>query len=68
MQAGGMRDYFASPGPGTALRQRARGESLGNVGRALLITAAVILAVGGLAVAGFMVLLVIGLNSWASNK
>lgn len=63
-----MRDYFASPGNGTPLRQRGRGELLGNAARALLITAAVILAVGGLAVAGFMVLLVVGLNSSASNK
>jgi hypothetical protein len=63
-----MKDYFASPGPGTPLGQRGRGELLGIAARALLITAAVILAVGGLAVAGFMVLLVVGLNSWASNK
>lgn len=63
-----MRDYFASPGPGTPLRQRGPGELLGNAARALLITTAVILAVGGLAVVGFMVLLVVGLNSWASNK
>lgn len=63
-----MRDYFASPGPGTPLGQRGRGELLGNAARALLIAAAVILAVGGLAVAGFMVLLVVGLNSSASNK
>ncbi len=63
-----MKDDFASPRPGTPLGQRGRGELLGNAARALLVTAAVILAVGGLAVAGFMVLLVVGLNSRASNK
>jgi len=41
---------------------------LGSAARALLIAAAVILAIGGLAVVGFMVVLVVGLNSFASNK
>jgi hypothetical protein len=63
-----MKDYFPSPRLGTTRGQRGRGELLGNAARALLITAAVILVVGGLAVAGFMVLLIVGLNSWASNK
>jgi hypothetical protein len=41
---------------------------LGNAARAILITAAVILVVGGLAVAGLTVVFVVGLNSSASNK
>jgi len=64
----GMRDYFPAPQPWPPLRQRGHKELLGHAGRALLITAAVILAVGGVAVVGFMVLLVVGLNSFASNK
>jgi len=63
-----MKEYFASPDPRPPLGQRARGELLGRAGRALLIAAAVILAVGGLAVVGFMVLAVALLNSWGSNK
>ena len=41
---------------------------LSNAARAFLIAAAVILAVGGLVVVGCMVVLVVGLNSWGSNK
>ena len=41
---------------------------LGSFARTLLIVAAVILAVGGLAVVGFMAVAVVSLNSWASNK
>jgi hypothetical protein len=63
-----MRDYIACPAPSPQLGHRRRGELLGSAGRTLLIAAAVILAVGGLAVAGFILLLVVGLNSWASNK
>ena len=63
-----MRDYIAGADPRPPLGRRGRGELLGSAGRALLIAAAVILAVGGLAVVGFMVVLVMGLNSWASNK
>jgi hypothetical protein len=49
-------------------RQRQPSQVLGTVGRILLITAAVVLVLGGLALAGFIVLLVVGLNSAASNK
>jgi hypothetical protein len=63
-----MRDYFAGPDPSPPPGHRRRGELLGRIARALLVAAAVILAVGGLAVAGGVVLLVVGLNSWASNK
>jgi hypothetical protein len=63
-----MRNYFAGADPVPPPGQRRRGELAGSIARALLVVAAVILAVGGLAVAGFIVLLVVGLNSWASNK
>lgn len=59
---------FSGPDPWPPPRQRRRGEVLGNAARVLLIAAAVILAVGGLAVVGFMIVAVASLNSWASNK
>jgi hypothetical protein len=63
-----MRDYVACPEPIQRPGQSRRGELAGRIARALLVAAAAILAVGGLAVAGFIVLLVVGLNSWGSNK
>jgi hypothetical protein len=63
-----MKDYFPSPSTWPPPQQRRAGQVLGGAGRVLLIAAAVILAVGGLAVAGFMVVAVASLNSWASNK
>lgn len=64
----GMNDYFPDPSALPPVGQRGRGQLLSNAARAFLIAAAVILAVGGLVVVGFMVVLVVGLNSWASNK
>jgi hypothetical protein len=63
-----MRDYFASPYSGPSEQQRRAGHVLGNVARGLLIAAAVILAIGGLLMVGFMIVAVVALNSWASNK
>jgi hypothetical protein len=64
----GMTDYFSDPGPGLPRHRRKTGQALGTAARVLLITAAVVLVVGGLAIAGCIVLLTVGLNSWASNK
>ena len=63
-----MRDYFASEYPAQSGQQRRAGRAFGSVARVLLIVAAVILAVGGLALVGFMVVAVVSLNSLASNK
>jgi len=63
-----MKDYFPDPSALPPVGQRGRGQLLGNAARAFLIAAAVILAVGGLVVVGCMVVLVVGLNSWGSNK
>jgi hypothetical protein len=63
-----VTDDFSGLDPWPPSRQRRRGEMLGNAARVLLIAAAVILAVGGLAVVGFVVVAVASLNSWASNK
>ena len=63
-----MNDYFPGPSVWPPDQQRRAGHSLSNAARAFLIAAAVLLAVGGLAVVGFMVLMVVGLNSWGSNK
>lgn len=49
-------------------RQRRAGRGLGTAGRVLLITAAVVLVLGGLALAGFIAALIVGLNSYGSNK
>jgi hypothetical protein len=64
----GMRDYIDGPYSAPPRQRRRAGHVLGDAARVLLITAAVILAVGGLAVVGFMVVVVVGLNSLASNK
>jgi hypothetical protein len=64
----GMTDYFSEPGRGLPRQRRKTGHALGTAARVLLITAAVVLVVGGLAIAGFIVLFTVSLNSWASNK
>ena len=73
-----MRDYFTEPGsaalahhrPSTLadLEKRRAGQVIGSVAKTLLIAAAVILVVGGLVMIGLVVLFVVGLNQWASNK
>jgi hypothetical protein len=49
-------------------RRRQTSKALGTVGRVCLITAAVLLVLGGLAIAAFIVLFIVALNSFASNK
>ncbi|MBO0837116.1 MAG: hypothetical protein J2P28_16625 [Actinobacteria bacterium] len=61
-----MRDYFLEPG--TPQSRRSMWLTFGAVARVLMITAGVILVVGGLAMVGYLVLVVVALNSWASNK
>ncbi|MBO0824186.1 MAG: hypothetical protein J2P27_10055 [Actinobacteria bacterium] len=61
-----VRDYFLEPG--TPQPRRSMWLTIGAVARVLMITAGVILVVGGLAMVGYLVLVVVALNSWASNK
>jgi hypothetical protein len=49
-------------------QQRQTSHALGTVGRVILITAAVVLVLGGLALVGCIVLFIVGMNSYASNK
>lgn len=64
----GMTDYFSGSYPEAPPQPRRLGHVLGTAARALLITAAVVLVAGGIAVAGFIVLMIVALNSWSSNK
>jgi hypothetical protein len=63
-----MTDYFWGPNPAPPPQPRRPGHVLGAAGKALLITAPVVLVLGGLVFAGFIVVLIVGLNSWGSNK
>jgi hypothetical protein len=60
--------YYAVSDAERLRRQRQTSQVLGTVGRVFLITAAVVLVVGGLALVGFIVLFIVGMNSYASNK
>jgi hypothetical protein len=65
----GMNGYLPrAPRLDPSLQRRQAGKTLGNVGRILGITAAVVLVVGGLAMIGIMIAFVLIINSLGSNK
>jgi hypothetical protein len=63
-----MTDYLLGSNPEPPPQPRRLGHVLGTAARALLIAAAVVLVVGGIAVTGFIVLMIVALNTWSSNK
>jgi hypothetical protein len=62
------RSYPAVSDAERQRRQRQTSQVLGSAGRVILISACVVLVVGGLALVGCIALFIVGMNSYASNK